>query len=48
MQHEYDEVTADQADLSDDELYFRHVVGDDHELLAMDMMLANAFAPVED
>jgi len=48
MQQEYDEITGDVSELSDDEMYFQHVVQEDHELLAIDMMLKNAFAPVED
>ena len=48
MQHEYDEVNGDVPNLSDDEQYFQHVIQDNHELLAVDMMLSNAFSPVED
>ncbi len=48
MQHEYEELSGEGPELSDDEMYFRHVIGDDHELLAMDMILANAFSPAED
>lgn len=42
--HEMDELHA----LSDDEMYFRHVIQDDYELLAMDMMLSNALSQVSD
>jgi hypothetical protein len=48
MQQEYDEITGDLSDLSDDEMYFRHVVQEDHELLAVDMMLSNALSRVEE
>ncbi len=48
MQHEYDEMNGDVTDLCDDEQYFQHVICDDHELLAVDIMLCNAFSPVED
>ena len=45
MQHDYNEVPEDVSGLSDDEMYFRHVIGNDHELQAMDMMLCNALSP---
>ncbi len=49
MQHEYDEWGSGEApSLSDDEMYFQHVIGDDHELLAMDIMLANALSPLDE
>jgi len=45
MQDDYTE-NGDLTDLSDDEMYFRHVIQDDHELLAVDLMLSNALAAV--
>lgn len=44
MQQEYNEISGDVSDLSDDEMYLHHVIGDDHELLAVDMMLSNALS----
>ena len=52
MQHDYDETSEDHltdlTDLSDDEIYFGHVIQDDHELLAVDMMLKNALSQVSE
>ncbi len=45
MQHEYTDPGEDISGLSDEELYFRHVIGEDHELLAMDLMLSSALMP---
>ena len=45
MQQEYTDV---DEDLSDDELYFQHVIQDNHELQAVDMMLSNALSQVKD
>lgn len=47
MQQDYDDMSGRQLDdLPDDELYFQHVIQDDHELLAIDMMLSNALSEV--
>ncbi|MDR0953836.1 MAG: hypothetical protein LBM20_00425 [Rikenellaceae bacterium] len=48
MEHDYDEMSGEVPDLSDDDLYFQHVIQDDHELLAMDMMLSNALSQIND
>ena len=48
MQQAYDEMTGDISELSDDEMYFHHVIQGDHELLALDMILRNAVSPVND
>lgn len=49
MQQEYEEKSEDHiAGLSDDDLYFQHVIQEDHELLAMDMMLKNALSEISD
>jgi hypothetical protein len=47
MQQEYDEISGDVPELTDDELFFRHVIGEDHELLAVDMMLRNALSQAD-
>ncbi len=45
MQQQYtDDTTGELSELSEDDLYFHHVIQDDHELLAVDMMLRNALS----
>lgn len=49
MQHDYDETSDDHlTDLTDDEMYLHHVIQEDHELLAVDIMLSNALSQVND
>jgi hypothetical protein len=49
MQQQYtEEMTGEHSELSDDDLYFNHVIQEDHELLALDMMLRNALSQTDE
>jgi hypothetical protein len=48
MQDEYDENQDDPAKMSDEELFFHHVIQEDHDLMTIDILLSNAFSQVKD
>lgn len=48
MQQPYDTPTDEAPDLNEDDLYFQHVIQEDHELMAVDLMLKNAFSPLDE
>lgn len=48
MDDEYHDEMEELHALTDDELYFRHVIQDDHELIAVDMILSNALSRISD
>ena len=48
MQNDYDESRGDLSDLSDDEMFFNHVVQEDHDLITIDVLLNKALSQVSD
>lgn len=44
MKDTYDESMSDETDLDEDALFREHVIGEDHDLLALDNLLKDAFS----
>lgn len=48
MHNDYDESHSDLSDVEDDDLFSRHVIQEDHGLLAIDDLLRNVFSQTGD
>lgn len=48
MRNEYDENQDDPAEVSDEQLFFDHVIQEDHDLMTIDILLSNAFSQIKD
>ncbi len=48
MQDKYNESEDDLSETGDEELFFNHVIQEDHELMTIDILLSHALSQVKD
>ena len=48
MQNDYTESQGDLSDLSNDDMFFNHVIQEDHDLITIDVILNNALSQVRE